>query len=207
MRNLLNVMLVFAITIFANSCKKDATKGESIDHTKDFLNEVRVKRSDRSSSYFIRGEFDGKLIYCTSNLNAADDAGWNTQFINNLIGVDQINLIRQDQLNTVQIAIYFEKTNIFNRQFPYKVSNGNGEFAEIDLINLQKLGSTVQGSPQDNYSFWETTYKALKVQVTSLINNTMEGTFEGYLKSNTGSIITVKNGRFRIKITVVDENK
>ena len=192
--------------IIVNSCKKDISKPKPIDQTKDFLNRVSVDRFDRFPDYFIRGEFDGKLIYftTTSDSNPADDTGWNTQFVNDSIGLDQINLGRQDRTYSIKINIFFEQSNIFNRQFPYFVPAGDGEFATIELINQMKLGTAEQGSPQDDFTFWNTTYRALKIEVSSLIDSTMEGTFEGYLTSNTGSTIIVKNGYFRIKIKVVD---
>lgn len=206
MRSALKVLLIFVLYLIVSSCQKEPSNPVIIDQTKDFLNEVRVDRVDRSSTYFIRGEFDDKLIYfpSTSASQSTDDTGLNTQFVNNSIGMDQINLIRQNRTNSIQIAIYFQHSNIFNRQFPYFVPAGDGEFAEIELINLKKLWSAPQGSSQNDYTFWNTTYRALKIEVSSLVDSTMEGTFEGYLTLNTGSTIIVKNGYFRIKIKVVD---
>lgn len=204
MRNLSNVLWVFAMIMLANSCEKASLEPETIDHSKDFLKELKIDRSDRSSAEFIRGEFDGKLIYFT--FKSDNDRGWNTQFVNQSLELDQISIVRADQTNSVSIAFYFQQANIFNRKLPYFVPAGEGEFAEMALMNLRNTGSFIQGSAQDDFTFWQTTSNALKIQISSVADYTLEGTFEGYIRSNTGSTILVKNGRFRIKINVVDIN-
>lgn len=203
MRNLLNVLLIFTIILFAISCDNEIlnteiNNPETIDHSKDFLKDLRIERTDRSSVYFIRGEFDGKLIYFTTISNAYyyDDSSWNGYFLNSN-GLDQINLIRQTRADSVQLAIFISQSKIFTRQFPYSLKD-----AEIQLINLKKLFTVVQGSSDDDSMFLGTTFNSLTIQVTSFVDNTLEGTFEGSLKSYSGSTIIVKNGRFRIKIKV-----
>lgn len=205
MRNLLNVLLIFSIVLIANSCEKEPlnteiSNPETIDHSKDFLNELRIERTDRSSANFIRGEFDGKLIYFTTISSAYyyDDSGWNGIFINNSNGLDQINLIRQTREDSVQLAIFINQSKIFTRQFPYS----HGGQAEIQLINLKKVFTVIQGSSNDDSIFISTTFDSFSIQITSFVDNTLEGTFEGSLKSYSGSTIIVKNGSFRMKVKV-----
>ena len=203
MRSLLNVFLVITIILFANSCDKEILSTEidsqeTIDHSKDFLKDLRIERADRSSVNFIRGEFDGKLIYFTTISNAYyyDDSSWNGYFLNSN-GLDQINLIRQTRMNSIELAIIISQSKMFTRQFPYSLKD-----AEIQLINLKKLFTLVPGSSDDDSMFLGTTFDSLTIQVTSFVDNTIEGIFEGSLKSYSGSTIIVKNGRFRIKIKV-----
>lgn len=209
MRSLLNVLLILAITLLANSCKKEAlnteiTNIETFDQSKDFLNGPKIERADRSSANFIRGEFDGKLIYFTtiSNLYYYDDSSWNGYFLNSN-GLDQINLIRQTSDNSAQLEIYIDQSKIFNQQFPYNIKGGGD--AEIDLINMKKVYIIVPGSPEDDSTFGGTTLNnSITVQVTNFVDNTIEGIFEGSLTSYSGSTVLVKNGQFRIKIKVVN---
>jgi hypothetical protein len=208
MKNLLNLFLVVVLLTGINSCENNSPSPETInpetiDHTKDFLNGFKVDRSDRDSEYSIHAEFDGKLIYFTAFWNG-DDNGWNTLFVDQSIGLDQINLIRQDQTHSVQIAFYFQQTNIFNRQLPHIIPPGGYEFAEIELMNRKRSGSVVPGSPQDDFIFTGHTFDMLQIVVTGFKDHIMEGTFDGYLKSKSGSSIEVKNGHFRIKIKVTD---
>lgn len=191
---------MIVLFVVVNSCGEDSIIPEKIDHSKDFLKGVKIYRSDRTSPYFIRGEFDGKMIYFTYHTD--NDRGWNTQFVNPVLGVYNISMVREDQANSVSIAFYFHQANIFNRQLPYTVASGGGEFAELHLTNLRKAGSVEQGSPQDDINFVQTTSNALKIEALSVKDSIMEGRFEGYLSSKSGSIILVKNGSFRIKINV-----
>jgi hypothetical protein len=209
MKNLMNLFLVLALLIGTNSCENDSanpeiTNPETIDHTKDFLKEFKIYRSDRSADYSIHAEFDGKLIYFTAVQFSGDDTAWNTLFVDQSTGLDQINLIRQDQTNSIQIAFYFQQTNIFNRPLPHIIPPGGYEFAEIELMNMKRTGSLVPGSPQDDFIFTGYTFDTLQIVVTGFRDNIMEGMFDGYLKSKSGSTIEVKNGHFRIKIKVTD---
>jgi len=208
MKTFLNMFLVFALIVGANSCEKDPANNETvnpetIDHTKDFLKGFKVDRSDRDSEYSIHAEFDGKLIYFTATWYG-DDNGWNTLFVDKSIGLDQINLIRQDQAHSIQIAFYFQQANIFNRQFPHIIPPGGHEFAEIELMNMKRSGTVVPGSPQDDFIFTGHTFDTIQIVFTGFSNNIIEGTFGGTIKSKTGSTIEVKNGHFRIKIKVTD---
>lgn len=206
------ILLFFLV---GTGCEKDilnpeTSNPETDDITKDFLNEVKFDRLDRSSVYFIRGEFDGKVIYFTTISDAYyyDDTSWSALFVNDKIGLDQINLIRENQENSVQIAIFLQQTKIYSRQFPYNISGTNlmqDGHAEIQLINLKKQYSAVQGSSDDDFTFMGTTFNnSLKIQITRFVDNTLEGTFEGALTSKKGSTIHVKNGSFCIKIKVVN---
>lgn len=209
MRNLLNALLIFVIILTANSCEKEIlnpeiVNPEPIDYSTDFLKEVSVERDDRSSANFIRGEFDGKLICFTtiSNAYSYDDSSWNAYFLNSN-GLDQINLIRQTREDLVELAIYINQSKILTRQFPYNLKDGG--HAEIQLINLKKVFTVVPGSSGDDATFIGTTNNSISLRITSFVANTLEGTFEGSLKSYSGSTIKVKNGSFRIKVKV-DKN-
>lgn len=205
----MNVFLVFVLLIGTNSCENDSpgpepTNPETIDPIKDFLKTFKVYRSDRAADYSIHAEFDGKVIYFTAVQFSGDDFAWNTLFVDKSIGLDQINLIRQDQTHSIQIAFYFLQTNIFNRPFPYTIPPGGYGFTEIELMNMKRLGTVVPGSPQDDFTFTGHTFDALHIVVTGFRDQIMEGTFDGSLKSKSGSTIDVKNGHFRIKIKVTD---
>jgi hypothetical protein len=199
-------------TIFFVSCKKDVTdlqteKPEIIDKTKSFIKDVK---SDTLSEYYISGEFDDHKIYCSSTFASTfpyHDTVFNALYVNNNIDLDNIHLIRENNEMSVMIAIYFDKAKIFTRQFPYDLPRANldiCEAAQMELINMKKLGTTGQGSPTDDFSFWGHTNSSIKVQVTSFVDNIMEGTFEGTLTTKTGSTIIAKNGKFRIKIIIVN---
>jgi len=43
----------------------------------------------------------------------------------------------------------------------------------------------------------------MQLTITSFLNNIIEGNFEGTLRTNTGLIMKVKNGKFKIKIFTI----
>lgn len=211
MKRKLKTSLIIIVILVAFSCKKDSLNPYSaaINSPTDFLKEVRSD-DRRTSEFFISGEFNGIRINCASTL--ADIYPDNAKTFNALYvnsnGLDQINLIRQNNDMSVMIAVYFLQAKIYTRQFPYNLPHENpavGEFAEIHLINMKKLGSATQNSMEDDFSFLGLSPNSIKIQVTSFVDNIMEGTFEGYLATRKrDSIIEVKNGKFRIKIKVVN---
>jgi hypothetical protein len=203
------MLLIFAIILIANSCEKEPLDTEmtnpvTIDPAKEFLQKLEVDRADRSSTNFIRGEFDGKLIYFTtiSNAYSYDDSGWNGYFLNSKNGLDQINLIRQTRKDSVQLAIFISSSKIFTNTLPYRFKDGG--HAGVQLINLKKVNKVVHGTPGDDANFTGSTFGSLSIQVTSFVDNRLEGTFEGALKSYSGSTVLVENGQFSIKVKVVE---
>ena len=132
--------------------------------------------------------------------------GFNAIYLNKSMGLDNIHLVRENSDLSIMIAIYFDKARIYERQFPYNIPRTDldlCENVEIELINMKRLGTAGQHSPNDNFSFWSTTNRTVKVTVISFMNDIIEGSFEGTLKTETGSVLTVKNGKFRIKTILI----
>jgi hypothetical protein len=211
MKRELKTALIIAIILVAFSCEKDSINPSipAINSPMNFLKEVKSD-DRRTSEFFISGEFNGIHINCAStfaNIYPDNNQNFNALYVNSN-GLDQINLIRENNDMSVMIAIYFLQAKIFTRQIPYKLPHENtadGEFADIQLINMKKIGSATQNSMEDDFSFFGLSPNSIKIQVTSFVDNLMEGTFEGYLATrNRNSIIEVKNGKFRIKIKVVN---
>lgn len=193
------------------SCQKapDSEQNKPLkyeDKTKSFLKDVK---SDDSSKYYISGEFDNYPIYCSStfeNYYPDNATVLNAYYFNN-IGLDNIHVVRQDHLQNIFIALYFSNTKMYNRTFPYNLPHPNLDLCEsvqMELINRKKLGTTAQNAPNDDFSFQAHSNTGLKVTVNSLKDDIIEGVFSGNLKTNTGSIITAKNGKFRVRLKRID---
>lgn len=212
MKKIIMNILVISIFTFLMSCKKETvstdlpTETKKKDDSKSFLKDIK---SDNQAEYYISGEFDGYKVYCSSTLEEyypSNDTVMNALYVNDAIGLDNIHLIRENRKMTAMIAIYFDQTKIYTRQFPYLLPHANldqCEAAQMEFINMKKLGTTGQCSPTDDFTFLGHSNSNIKVQITSFLDNIMEGTFEGALTTKTGSTIIVKNGQFRIKIKIV----
>ncbi|CAN5817301.1 hypothetical protein BH11BAC3_BH11BAC3_45110 [soil metagenome] len=212
MKKIIIGLYVLSTITFLMSCKKEglatnpSTETKQKDDSKSFLKDIK---SDNQAEYYISGEFDGHKVYCSSTLGEyypSNDTIMNALYANDSIGLDNIHLIRENREMTAMIAIYFDKAKIYTRLFPYLLPHANlgqCEAAEIQFINMKKLGTTGQCSPTDDFTFLGQSNSNVKVQVTSFLDNIMEGTFEGSLTTKTGSTIILKNGQYRIKIKKV----
>lgn len=183
---------------------------EPTDAAKAFLKNAQ---SDAPSNFYVSGEFDGYKIYCASkpeDTNYSYLLSFNVFYGQNSLDVEKFQILRQNSSRTILAGLYFNNTNLFSCQYPYVLPHSNlayCENAQVEFINLRKIGTTGQGAPDDDFSFFGHTDHGLKVQVTSFVNNIVEGTFEGPITTKTGSQITVKNGKFRIQvITIIKEN-
>ncbi len=216
MKSKMICILSISVCCLFLSCEKEPVYPESpaevlpaFDY-KPFLKNIK---SDNEAEYYISGEFDGYKIYCASTmaeLYPANDTVMNAIYENAGIGLDNIHLLRQNRDMSVMIAIYFDKAKIYTRKFPYILPHPNLELceaAQIDILDKKGLGTAGQGFSQDDFSYWGTTNRSVKVQVTSLLNDIIEGTFEGTLTAKNGYTIIVKNGQFRLKVINVTSGK
>jgi|ERR1017187_588591 hypothetical protein len=207
------------LTLFF-SCKKEVNTQPSpyVDSNLAFL-EGATSDSCSDSSFYIKGEFNGhKLCFATTDQPGSYfvDTFSNAFFIYHYNSVkkdsitDNLYLIRQNSNNSIMIALYCGQTHIENRSFPYTQPHQNlehCEFTELCFMNMNHDYSIGQNSPQDNYSFQGYTGPGLTLTFTKLTNdNILEGEFNGTLRTNTGSVITVKNGKLRIKFVISEQS-
>src|SRR6516164_5979846 len=155
------IVLILSSVFIIASCKKDAAIQSSpaqptSDNSKSFLKDVK---SDNQADFYISGNFDGYNIYCASTMGQyypSNDTIMNVAYINNAIGEDDIHLLRENNEMSVTIAIYLEQTNIYSRQLPYTLPHpdlGICECAQMEFINMKKLGTVTQCSVNDDFTF------------------------------------------------------
>lgn len=169
--------------------------------------------SDDSAKYYISGDFDGHKLYFAStfeDIYPNNAIIMNALFVNST-GLDNIHIGRENKYFDASIFFYFDQANIFKREIPYTIPHDNMvkcESVEISLLNFHKYTYNIaQGSSSDNFTFsgFSSAYrKDVEVKILSFKDNVMEGEFSGQLKTKTGSVINVKNGKFKIKIVVVN---
>ncbi|MBE7174557.1 MAG: hypothetical protein INR73_28555, partial [Williamsia sp.] len=59
-----------------------------------------------------------------------------------------------------------------------------------------------ENGPNDNYTYQGTTNTGMHLTVSSFANNIIEGTYGGTLRTNTGLVVNVTGGSFRIRIYI-----
>jgi hypothetical protein len=213
------IILLSAVSFY--SCKKDIETNNSsptyIDKNLSFLDRA-ISDSCNDSSFYIKGEFDGHPL-CFATAGEAGtyltDTFSNAYFLFHYDSVkkdsttDNLYLIRQNANNSVMMALYCGQTHIESRALPYTQPHQNlehCEFTEFDFTNMNHDYNIEQNSPQDNYTFHGFTGPEMTLTFTKLTpDNILEGEFNGILRTNTGSVIIVKNGKFRIRFVVSEQ--
>ena len=208
--------LLFGLLSF--SCKKDLNtnnhNSNKIDSSLLFLDKA-ISDSCDESGFFIKGEFNGKkLCFATTDQRGSNfaDTFMNAFFVflDTTAKNDDLYLLRQNANMSIMIALYCGQTHITDRVLPYSQPHPNldwCEYTELEIMNMQSGSSATQNSAQDNYSFIGYTNSGINLMFTSLTSdNIIEGNFEGILRTNTGSVINVKNGKLRIKFVISEIN-
>lgn len=197
-----SILLFVCLLLLLTSCKKEADVSASspgtIDSSQIFPNYVR---SDSRHEYYIEGIFNGKKI-CLSPTVAPSDTFSNVYYFDTLTRQDQLNLIRTNDEGSAQMQIYMGESKMLRRSIPYSLPHSNLALCEFTQFQFYDTWHR-QGNENSEYDYW--TYQAstntgMKLTVTSFADGVIEGTFEGTLRTNTGRIMKVKEGAFRIKI-------
>ena len=206
--------LFFSLLIF--SCKKDLSTNNQEQKDPNLLfPDKAISDSCDENGFFIKGEFNGKkLCFATTGASGSyfADTFMNAFFIflDTTARSDDLYLLRQNADQSIMIAFYCGQTHITDRVLPYSQPHPNPEwceYTELEIMNMRSGSTATQNSPQDNYSFMGYTNSGINLTFTSLTpDNISEANFEGTVRTNTGSIINVKNGQLRIKFLISEIN-
>jgi hypothetical protein len=205
------ICLLFCLLTY--SCKKEVNTNNQNPSNTDlsllFLDNA-ISDSCNENDFYIKGEFNGKkLCFATTSASGSyfADTFMNAFYVYlDTVKSDMLYLLRQNANQSIMIALYCGQTHITDRVFPYSQPHPNlekCEFTELDFINMRSGSTATQNSPQDNYTFLGYTNSGMNLTFTSLTpDNIIEANFEGTARTNTGSVLTVKNGKLRIKFVV-----
>lgn len=199
-----NIFIFIGCLLMVSSCKKEADSllpsYPAIDSATIFPNYVN---SDNQHEYFIQGTFNGKKI-CFSPAGAVDTF-FNAYYFKPSIEQDQLNLIRSNAEGSAEMQIYIGSSAMLTRAIPYYLPHPNlakCEFTQFQFYDSWHRHGT-ENDASDDYTYQASTNTGMKLTVTSFKDNIIEGTFEGFLKTNTGKVMKVKDGLFKIKIIIM----
>lgn len=200
-------LMVFFISFFVISCTKESIPPSPVVlYSEEATKFLKTAASDADAPYFISGEFNGTRLYCATT-NSDQYAYHDT--IYNLIAFepsreqDNIHLLRVNKEGTVKLAMYFTNSRIFSRTLPYNLPYQNilfGEFAEIAITDLKGLHNSSVVDDQREFLFSGSTFNVVSVQVLSLTDSTMRGTFSGNITNYRGAHIRIRDGAFNIRL-------
>lgn len=124
---------------------------------------------------------------------------------------DNLYMLRYTRDGKFLFAIYLGNTHLLTKQFPYQLPRANSEYCEIGefaVTNQQHITNTT--CFHCTWSDWhylgmffgnDLVFIAEKYE-----NNYFEGRFEGNMRTGSGRVAQVNNGRFRIKLTHISED-
>lgn len=203
-----NILIFLGLLLMASSCKKEAnsslTTHVAIDSSTIFPNYVN---SDSPHQYFIQATFNGKKI-CFSP-SAPVDTFFNAYYFEPSIIQDELNLIRSNAEGSAEMQIYIGNSSMLTRTIPYYLPHpdlAQCEFTQFQFYDSWHRHGT-ENDASDDYTYQASTNTGMKLTVTSFKDSIIAGTFEGILKTNTGKIMRVQDGSFKIKIIIISQDK
>jgi hypothetical protein len=187
------------------ACQQDADDVQPVSSAKAlnpdtaFLSTVQSSTPALGDNY-ISGEFDGNPLYFVADRGLSQTSFYHIEATQN---VDYCYLITQNPGSDIELSLSFLNTQLFQKTLPASWPHPNPAYCEQATVALTQVGpkykipSVFRGGT--GYS------SPLKVQVTSVANEIVEGTFEGTLfqyvnGKYAGSSFDVKNGKFRVKV-------
>ena len=178
------------------NCSEGTSKNEIAEYLKAEINGISVCADIKPN---IQGDFANMLTYGTIIRNTGK-----TYY-------DNLAMIRNTKDGKFMMAIFLENTHAFTKQYPYELPRANPEVCEIgelQLMNYRQITNNMCNFCSDNKwhyyaSFFE---NGLKLYVDKFENDIFEGHFSGVIRTGSGRTATVKNGSFRIKLTIVQKD-
>lgn len=203
-----------ALSLVFYSCQQDEIKPFFREYSNDDITKLFLKLAtpDTDFPYFISGEFDGTFLNFTSTFASTqleNDTIVDPLYVNNAFDTESLYMIRLNAAQNIMIAFYLQGVKISTIKLPYIAPHGNeppGGFVQLDLINLARKDRRGQILKNEECEFSGFTSNAnytvngIDFQINRFANNVVEGTFSGKLSSDAGILMSVKNGKFRVKV-------
>lgn len=199
------------------SCQQDEIKPVFRDYSNDDITKLflNLATPDAESRYFISGEFDGTFLNFTSTFASTElenDTIADPLYVYSASDTESLYMIRLNAAQNILIAFYVQQVKLSTLKLPYIAPHNNeppGGFVQLDLINLARKDrrGLILKSEECEFSGYTSnalnTVNGIDFQINRFANNVVEGTFSGKLSSDAGILMSVKNGKFRVKVKQV----
>jgi len=124
---------------------------------------------------------------------------------------DNVHMIRYTSDGKYMMAIFMENTHLLTKKFPYELPRSNPEFCEIgsfQLENQQKITPNMCSTCPDNYWHYYGSFFPTQLRFTAdkFENGFFEGRFEGTISTGSGKNAMVRDGRFRIRLAMINSD-
>lgn len=116
---------------------------------------------------------------------------------------DNLYMLRETKDGRFRFCIYLENTHLLTKQFPYQLPRANPEVCEIGSMVLENLQ---QVSVYEWYYQGPFSGNRMRFTGEKFENGFFEGRFEGLMVTGSGKNAVVKDGKFRIKLTLTEKD-
>lgn len=213
-RYLLLFVSFTALSLVFYSCQQDEIRSFFREYSNDDITKLFLKLAtpDTDFPYFISGEFDGIYLNFTSTFASTqleNDTIVDLLYEHPIVNLESLSVVRLNAAQNILISFYVQQINLSTVKLPYIAPHNNespGGFVQIDLINLAHKDRRGMILKSEECEFSGFTSNALNIvngvdfQINRFANNVVEGTFSGKLSSDAGILMSVKNGKFRVKV-------
>ena len=120
-------------------------------------------------------------------------------------------MIRYTKDGKSMMGIFMENTHLLTKQFPYQLPRPDPEFCEIGELQLQNQVKITPNMcffcPENNWHYHGSFFGSqLKFTADKFDGAFFEGRFEGSIYTGSGRYATVKDGKFRIRIAMIQKD-
>jgi hypothetical protein len=213
-------VFLFSIALFA-ACKKETATGTIPEPNNTYKDEFTTCNCAESNNHEISGEYIKAIIngipVCADlkgNFYESFDNMFTYGMVKRSTGEtywDNLYMIRYTKDGKFMFGIFMENTHLLTKQFPYELPRADPEFCEIgemQLINQQQITSNM--CLFCTWSDWHYLGaffgSRLKFTADKFENGFFEGRFEGSMATGSGRVALIKNGQFRIKLTLIQRD-
>jgi hypothetical protein len=218
MMNKYSIFLLLLLFVFV-SCKKEKVDGQ-IDVVADreftTCNCSEAEPGKMMPDEYLKGNINGVAI-CADIKGGFQDS-FDNMFTYGTIKrstgdtyYDNLYMIRYTKDGKFMMAIFMENTHLLTKQFPYQLPRTNPEFCEIgefQLRNQLKITPNMCSFCPENKWHYSGSFaqSQLKFTAEKFDNGFFEGRFEGSIYTGSGKYAAVKDGKFRIKLTMIQRD-
>jgi hypothetical protein len=203
-------LLTFVFLIIISCNKKSLSDEDSLQAKSEFDPCPCAASTKNDVDEYIKAELNGVSICFDQNAYLGDTFPNMLQYGYILRDTgrqyyDNLYMIRNAANSSWQFALYFENTHALTKVYPYQLPRDNPEYCEIGSIQINDLTNYIGCSwcPENKFNYYGMFVPhELNLVVEKFQDDIFEGRFEGIARTGSGKRVTIKNGRFRIKLKV-----
>src|SRR4030095_2248588 len=213
-----NIAVILFFTHLFTACKKESDSGNVPEQNNPYKNEFAICNCSENKNNETNGEYLKAIINGVTV--CADLKGQFIESFDNMLTYgtikrltgdtyyDNLYMIRYTKDGKFMIGIFMENTHLLTKQFPYELPRANPEVCEIgelQLINQEQITNNMcLFCSWSNWHYYGPFFGSqLKFTADKFENGFFEGRFEGTMTTGSGRSALIKNGQFRIKLTLI----